>query len=144
MDEATRMGGASDDIGDVSWNVPTITLSCALPQVVADAWSHFTDVQTKTVKHRPFFAATDKPPIRLNESIMAKYRPEMRTYYYASKKYGSHLEQLGITYPTVRKIVQSRRDERGRGDMAPAALVRWPGARPGVASMSNRSWKSAS
>ncbi len=27
VNEATRMGGGSDDIGDVSWNVPTITLS---------------------------------------------------------------------------------------------------------------------
>jgi aminobenzoyl-glutamate utilization protein B len=27
VNEATRMGGGSDDIGDVSWNVPTITLN---------------------------------------------------------------------------------------------------------------------
>ncbi len=148
VDESTRMGGGSDDIGDVSWNVPTITLNypsnipntpghnwanaiamatpiahkgvvagakvqamtmldiLLQPQVVADAWSYFNDVQRKTIKYRPFFAPTDKPPIWLNEAIMAKYRPEMRKYYYDSKKYGSYLEQLGITYPTVRKIVQ--------------------------------------
>jgi aminobenzoyl-glutamate utilization protein B len=148
VNEATRMGGGSDDIGDVSWNVPTITLNypsnipnlpghnwanaismatpiahkgvvagakvqamtildiLLQPQTVADAWDYFNNVQTKTVKYRSFFAPTDQPPIWLNENIMAKYRPEMRKYYYDPKKYSSYLEQLGIVYPTVRKTVQ--------------------------------------
>jgi aminobenzoyl-glutamate utilization protein B len=148
VNETTRMGGGSDDIGDVSWNVPTITLSfpsnipnlpghnwansiamatpiahkgvvagakvqamtmldlLLTPQIVTDAWSYFNDVQTKTVKYTPFFAPTDKPPIWMNEAIMAKYRPEMRKYYYDPKKYKTYLEQLGIEYPTVRKPVQ--------------------------------------
>ena len=76
------------------------------PQVVTDAWDYFNTVQTKTVKYRSFFAPTDKPPIWLNESIMARYRPEMRKHYYDPTKYGTYLEQLGITYPTVRQIVQ--------------------------------------
>lgn len=139
-----RTGGGSDDIGDVAWNVPTITLNypsnipnlpghnwangiamatpiahkgvvagakvqamtmldiLMKPQLVADAWDYFNNVQTKTVKYKPFFAATDKPPIWLNENIMAKYRPEMRKYYYDPKKYATYLEQLGIVYPTVR------------------------------------------
>ncbi|HEY2065096.1 MAG TPA: amidohydrolase, partial [Gemmatimonadaceae bacterium] len=146
--EASRTGGGSDDIGDVSWTVPTITLNypsnipnlpghnwanaismatpiahkgvvagakvqamtmldiLMQPQVVADAWRYFNDVQTKTVKYHSFFAPTDKPPIWLNEQIMAKYRPEMRKYYYDPKKYATYLEQLGITYPTVRKAIQ--------------------------------------
>ncbi len=146
--DARRTGGGSDDIGDVAWNVPTITLNypsnipnlpghnwangiamatpiahkgvvagakvqamtmldiLMKPQVVADAWDYFNNVQTKTVKYKPFFAATDKPPIWLNENIMAKYRPEMRKYYYDPKKYATYLEQLGITYPTVRKVVK--------------------------------------
>ena len=33
---------------------------------------------------------------------MAKYRPEMKKYYYDPTKYKTYLEQLGITYPTVR------------------------------------------
>jgi aminobenzoyl-glutamate utilization protein B len=145
--EAMRMGGSSDDIGDVSWNVPTITLNypsnipglpghhwanaiamatpiahkgvvagakvqamtmldiLLQPRIVADAWSYFNDVQTKTVKYKPFFAPTDKPPIWLNQGIMAKHREEMRKYYYDPTKYGTYLEQLGITYPTVRKTV---------------------------------------
>lgn len=148
VNEAMRMGGGSDDIGDVSWNVPTITLNfpsnipgtpghnwanaiamatpiahkgvvagakvqamtmldiLLTPQIVADAWDYFTTVQTKTTKYHPFFAPTDKPPIWLNANIMEKYRPEMRKYYYDPKKYGTYLEQLGITYPTVKKIVQ--------------------------------------
>ena len=145
--EASRTGGGSDDIGDVSWNVPTITLNypsnipgmpghnwanaismatpiahkgvvagakvqamtmldiLLTPQIVTDAWDYFTNTQTKTIKYRPFFAATDQPPIWLNEGIMAKYRPEMRKLYYDPKKYDTYLKQLGIEYPTVRKIV---------------------------------------
>jgi len=147
VNEATRMGGGSDDIGDVSWNVPTITLNypsnipglpghnwanaismatpiahkgvvagakvqamtmldiLLTPRIVADAWDYFNNVQTKTVKYHPFIAATDKPPIWLNAEIMAKYRPEMRKYYYDPSKFGTYLEQLGITYPTVRQTV---------------------------------------
>src|ERR1700733_2965517 len=98
--EEERMGGGSDDIGDVSWTVPTITLNypsnipglpghnwanaismatpiahkgvvagakvqamtmldiLLTPQIVVDAWDYFNNVQTKTVKYRPFFAAT--------------------------------------------------------------------------------------
>ena len=34
---------------------------------------------------------------------MDKYRPEMRKYYYDPARYKTYLEQLGITYPTVKK-----------------------------------------
>jgi aminobenzoyl-glutamate utilization protein B len=148
VNEATRMGGGSDDIGDVAWNVPTITLRypsnipgtpghnwanaiamatpiahkgvvagakvqamtvldiLLTPEIVTDAWDYFNNVQTKEIKYKPFFAPTDKPPIWLNADIMAQYRPEMRKYYYDPKKYKTYLEQLGIEYPTVRKIAQ--------------------------------------
>ena len=148
VNEATRMGGGSDDIGDVSWNVPTITLRfpsnipgmpghnwanaismatpiahkgvvagakvqamtildiLLTPQLVTDAKDYFENVQTKVVKYKPFFAPTDQPPIWLNAEIMAKYRPEMKKFYYDPKKYPTYLEQLGIKYPTVRKVVQ--------------------------------------
>jgi aminobenzoyl-glutamate utilization protein B len=33
---------------------------------------------------------------------MAKYRPEMKKYYYDPTKYKNYLEQLGISYPTAR------------------------------------------
>ncbi len=140
------MGGGSDDIGDVSWNMPTITLrypsnipglpghnwanaiSMATPiahkgalagakvqaltmldifltpKVVADAWTYFKDVQTKDVKYQPFIRPTDMPPIELNALIMQRYLPEMKKFYYDPTKFKTYLEQLGITYPTVRPL----------------------------------------
>lgn len=145
--ESQRMGGGSDDIGDVSWNVPTVTLNypsnipglpghnwansismatpiahkgvmagakvqamtvldiLTTPQLVTDAWKYFNEEQTKTIKYYPLIGPTDQPPIWLNKEIMERYRPEMRKYYYDSKKFGTYLEQLGITYPTVRPPV---------------------------------------
>ncbi len=146
-EEASRTGGGSDDIGDVAWTVPTVSLNypsnipgmpghnwangismatpiahkgvvagakvqamtlldiLLQPKVVADAWDYF-KTQTATTRYKSFFAPTDQPAIWLNEGIMAKYRPEMQKNYYDPKKYKSYLEQLGITYPTVRKTVQ--------------------------------------
>ncbi len=145
--EAQRMGGGSDDIGDVSWNVPTITLRfpsnvpglpghnwansitmatpiahkgvvagakvqamtlldiLSTPKLVTDAWDYFTNEQTKTTKYYPLIGPTDQPPIWLNREILQRYREDMRKFYYDPKKYKSYLEQLGITYPTVRDKV---------------------------------------
>jgi aminobenzoyl-glutamate utilization protein B len=138
-------GGGSDDIGDVSWNVPTITLSypanipglpghnwssaiamatpiahkgttagakvqamtmidlLTKPELVKMAWEYFNTVQTKGQKYEPLLRAEDKPAIELNKGIMEKYRAEMRKYYYDPTRYKTYLEQLGITYPTVKK-----------------------------------------
>jgi len=146
-------GGGSDDIGDVSWNVPTITLRfpanipgtpghnwanaiamatpiahkgalagakvqamtmldiMMTPQVVADAWTYFRDVQTKDTKYTPFIRPQDMPPIWLNADIMARFKPQMQKLYYDPTKYKTYLEQLGITYPTVRPAT-----EKPRGD----------------------------
>jgi len=142
-DEEKR-GGGSDDIGDISWNVPTVTLRypsnmaagpghnwanaismagpiahkgiqagakvVALtvidfllkPELTTQAWDYFRNVQTKTTKYVPLIRPGDKPAIWLNEAIMAKYRPEMKKYYYDPTKYKNYEEQLGIKYPTVR------------------------------------------
>jgi aminobenzoyl-glutamate utilization protein B len=136
--------GGSDDIGDVSWNVPTVTLGypanfeagpghnwangvamatpiahkgvtagakvqamTALdlimrPELVTEAWAYFKNVQTKDRKYVPIIGPDDKPATWLNEQTMAKYRPEMKKYYYDSTKYKTYLDQLGIKYPTVR------------------------------------------
>ena len=141
--------GGSDDIGDVSWNVPTITLSypsnipgtpghnwadaiamatpiahkgavagakvqaltlldlLLTPKIVADAWTYFTDVQTKTTKYKSFLSPTDGPPTWLNAEIMAKWRPQMQKFYYDPAKYKSYLEQLGYKYPTVKAAIQN-------------------------------------
>jgi aminobenzoyl-glutamate utilization protein B len=137
-------GGGSDDIGDISWNVPTVTLrfpsnipglpghnwanaiSMATPiahkgatagakvqamtmldlyfkpTVIAQAWDFFRTVQTANRKYTPLIRPYEKPAIWLNKDIMARYRPEMRKYYYDPTKYKTYLEQLGITYPTVK------------------------------------------
>jgi aminobenzoyl-glutamate utilization protein B len=137
-------GGGSDDIGDISWSVPTVTLrfpsnipglpghnwanaiSMATPiahkgatagakvqamtmldlytkpTVITQAWDFFRSVQTAQRKYTPLMRPFDKPAIWLNKDIMARYRPEMRKYYYDPTKYKTYLEQLGITYPTVK------------------------------------------
>jgi len=137
-------GGGSDDIGDISWNVPTVTLrfpsnipglpghnwanSIAMatpiahkgatagakvqamtmldlylkPAIVTQAWDFFRSVQTAQTKYTPFIRPTDRPAIWLNREIMARYKPELRKYYYDPTKYKTYLEQLGISYPTVK------------------------------------------
>jgi len=39
---------------------------------------------------------------------MESFREEMRKYYYDETKYDSYLEQLGITYPTVREETKTQ------------------------------------
>jgi len=139
-----RTGGGSDDIGDVSWNVPTATLrfpsniprlpghnwanAIAMatpiahkgatagakvmamtvldfllrPELVTQAWDYFRNIQTKDVKYQPLIRPQDRPAIELNRDVMARYRPQMRRFYYDPTKYRTYLEQLGITYPTER------------------------------------------
>src|SRR5947209_13654604 len=141
-DEEKR-GGGSDDIGDISWNVPTVTLNypsnfqagpghnwanaismatpiahkgiqygakvmaltvldlLTRPELVTQAWDYFNNVQTKNKKYIPLLRPEDKPAIWLNAERMARFRPEMRKYYYDPTKYKNYLEQLGINYPTT-------------------------------------------
>jgi len=139
-----KRGGGSDDIGDISWNVPTVTLNypanmqagpghnwanaismatpiahkgvaygakvmaltvldlITRPELITQSWDYFNNVQMKDKKYIPLIRPEDKPAIWLNEQTMAKYRPEMKKYYYDPSKYKSYLEQLGIKYPVVR------------------------------------------
>ena len=136
-------GGGSDDIADISWNLPTIVLrfpanipgtkghhwadaiamatpiahkgslagaeATAMtlldlftkPSLLAEAKSYYTNVQTKDVKYIPFITEKDPPAIHLNKEIQNTYRPLLEKYYYDPTKYGTYLEQLGITYPTL-------------------------------------------
>ena len=140
-----RRGGGSDDIADISWNVPTIVtlfpsnipnlpghncsnaISMATPiahkgatagakaqamtmldlllrpELIQQAWDYFKNVQTKDVQYKPLMRPEDRPATWLNADILAKYRPEMRKYYFDSSKYKTYLEQLGVQYPTVRQ-----------------------------------------
>ena len=144
VDPDQNRGGGSDDIGDVSWVVPTITLRypsnipglpghhwsnaiamatpiahkgatagakamamtildlIASPPLTDTAWAYFRNVQTKDIKYVPVIRPTDKPPIEMNEATMARFRPAMRRFYYDPTRHRTYLEQLGITYPTVR------------------------------------------
>ena len=139
-----KISGGSDDIGDISWNVPTVTLRFPSniqglpghhwsngitmatpiahkgvtagakvmarttlellmnPTLVDDAWAYFTDVQTKDQKYISFLTADDPAPTYLNTEIMDTFRPELEKYYFDETKYDTYLEQLGITYPTLR------------------------------------------
>jgi len=141
---AEPKGGGSDDIGDVSWTVPTITLlypsnipglpghhwanAVAMatplahkgatagakvqamtmldlllrPELVAQAWSYFRDVQTRETKYTPLIGPQDVPATWLNRETMERYRPDMRKYYFDATRYKTYLEQLGVSYPTVR------------------------------------------
>uniref|UniRef100_UPI004048BEAE amidohydrolase n=1 Tax=Roseivirga sp. TaxID=1964215 RepID=UPI004048BEAE len=139
------VSGGSDDIGDVSWKVPTVTLrfpsnipglqghhwSNAIamatpiahkgatagakaeamtildfllkPELVTQAWDYFNNVQSKETKYKPMITADDAPPIYLNKKIMDEFRPQLEKFYYDETKYATYLEQLGVTYPTVKK-----------------------------------------
>ena len=152
VDLSQSLGGGSDDIGDVSWNMPTVTLrfpsnmsggpghnwangiAMATPiahkgavagakvqartlldlfldgKTVEAAWTYFNDIQTAETVYTPFISPTDEPAIWLNEEIMARWRPEMRPYYYDSSRFSSYLEQLGIEYPTIRSRPVSEED----------------------------------
>ena len=60
-------------------------------------------MQRKEGTSTPLIRPEDRPATWLNADIMAKYRPEMRKYYYDSAKYKTYLDQLGVQYPTVRQ-----------------------------------------
>jgi len=140
-----NFGGGSDDIGDVSWTVPTVTIrypsnipglpghhwSNAIasatpiahkgatagakavamtcldlllrPELVSQSWDYFRTVQTKSTTYQPLIAPADVPDTSMNAKTMEQYRPALAKFYYDPTKYKSYLEQLGITYPTVKK-----------------------------------------
>jgi aminobenzoyl-glutamate utilization protein B len=145
LTEAQRTAGYADDIGDISWNVPTATLSfpsnipglpghnwanaiamatpiahkgatqgalaqamtlldfMVRPELVEAAWDYFRDEQTADLQYTPFIRPTDEPAIEMNARIMDEFREEMRSYYYDADQYDSYLDQLGVSYPTLRQ-----------------------------------------
>ena len=149
--EVEKVGGplqdpnpGSDDIGDISWNVPTTYLrfpanvphiprhhwssgvamatpiahqgstagakamaATALdfllsPALVREAWDYFRDVQTKEIKYEPLIQATDRPTVEMNLERMEKFLPRLRKLYYDPERHATYLDQLGISYPTLR------------------------------------------
>jgi aminobenzoyl-glutamate utilization protein B len=146
--EEDKRGSGSDDIGDISWTVPTVSLRypsnipglpghhwsnavamatpiahkgvvagamvqamtmidlLTQPELVTRAWAYFNDEQTKGTKYVPFLDRETPPPTWMNRDTDARYRPEQRKHYYDPARYRSYLEQLGVTYPTVRDALQ--------------------------------------
>ncbi len=138
------ISGGSDDIGDISWKLPTVTLrfpsnipglqghhwsnAVAMatpiahkgvvsgaqvvgmtlidfimgPQLVEDAWTYFREEQGMEQEYIPMVTEDDTPATYLNTDIMAEYRPLLEGFYYDESKYESYLQQLGVTYPTVK------------------------------------------
>lgn len=134
-------GGGSDDIGDVSWVVPTVTLrypanvgagpghhwSAAVasatpvahkgavagakvvamtvldllgtPRLRQEAWTYFTDVQTRDQQYVSLLRDHDHPPIEFNAGIMGRHKDQLRQFYYDPSRYRTYLEQLGVPYP---------------------------------------------
>jgi len=138
------VSGGSDDIGDISWTVPTVTLrfpsnipglqghhwSNAIamatpiahkgatagakvvamtildflvqPDLLSSATDYFENVQKKETEYKPMISADDPPPIELNTQIMATFRKELEKFYFDETKYDSYLDQLGVSYPTLK------------------------------------------
>jgi aminobenzoyl-glutamate utilization protein B len=139
------VSGGSDDIGDISWKLPTVTMrfpsnipglqghhwsnAVAMatpiahkgvvagakaeamtlldfftkPELVEQAWDYFKNEQGMKQTYVPMVTKEDKPAIYLNTDIMEEFRPQLEKYYYDEKKYDSYLEQLGVSYPTLKK-----------------------------------------
>lgn len=69
------------------------------PELVKAAKAYFTDVQMKTDKPQEFLTDADKPAIEINRETMARFRPQMRKFYYDASKYDTYLDQLGVKFP---------------------------------------------
>ena len=138
--------GGSDDIGDISWTVPTVAAVLpvqhsepARPQLGerhldgdadrpqgrrrrrqgdgddharsadrARSWSRRPRPTSPTCRSRPasyvpMLAETDKPQVQINRETMARFRPEMRKFYYDAAKYETYLDQLGVKFPQLTK-----------------------------------------
>ncbi|MDH3270303.1 MAG: amidohydrolase [Gemmatimonadota bacterium] len=145
LTEEQRTAGYADDIGDISWNVPTAVLSfpsnvpglpghnwanaiamatpiahkgatqgamaqamtlldfMVRPDLIEDAWRYFEEEQTADLQYQAFIRPSDEPAIEMNARIMDDFREDMRPFYFDPDRYDSYLEQLGVSYPTLRQ-----------------------------------------
>ncbi len=72
------------------------------PKLIEANWSYYKNEQTKDTQYIPLIGEKDNPAINLNKDIMARFKPQLQKFYYNPAKYKTYLEQLGITYPTLR------------------------------------------
>ncbi len=73
------------------------------PELITASWDYYKNEQTKEIQYTPLVGPKDFPAIYLNKEIMEKFKPQLKQYYYNPVKYKTYLDQLGITYPTLRE-----------------------------------------
>ena len=97
------------------------------PELVTQAWDYFNNVQTKDVKYIPFITRDTPPPTHLNTEILAKYREQMRKFYYDPTKYHD-LPRAARASSTRRsapiRASRSRSRSAGGRQSRPAAVTR--------------------
>lgn len=72
------------------------------PSLLAEAKKAFED-QTRETKWKSLIPLETKPPTYLNRERQQRYRPALEKLYYDPSRFSTYLEQLGVTYPTVKK-----------------------------------------
>ncbi|CCG99554.1 amidohydrolase [Fibrella aestuarina BUZ 2] len=72
------------------------------PDLIQQAKDYYVNEQTKEQKYTPLISNKEFPAVYLNQKIMTDFKPKLKPYYYDPSKYKTYLEQLGITYPTLR------------------------------------------
>ncbi len=139
-----RRSYGSDDIAEVSWNVPTVVLRfpANIPGMIGHHWSSgiamatpiahkgatagakaqaltaldllldpallpaaqaYFKEQTKDTQWKSLIPEGTIPPTELNREKMDGFRPELNKLRYDRARFKTYLEQLGITYPTVKR-----------------------------------------
>ena len=122
-------GGGSDDIGDVSWNVPTVTLRYPsnIPGGPGHNWANGVSMATP-IAHKGVVAGAKVQALTMLDILLdpelvknawdyfnvqtkdVKYksflRPDDKPAIWLNQ-YDTYLEQLGIKYPTVRETPAS-------------------------------------
>jgi aminobenzoyl-glutamate utilization protein B len=73
------------------------------PELIRQAKEYYANEQTKEQKYTPLISSKEFPAIYLNRKIMEEFKPKLTQFYYDPSKYRTYLEQLGITYPTLRE-----------------------------------------
>ena len=91
------------------------------PEIIKEAWAYYKDEQTKDIKYEPLISPKEQPAIYLNQKIMTEFKPKLQKFYYDPTTYKTYLEQLGITYPTLRD--DQRAAVKKEMDKTPAAKV---------------------
>ncbi len=145
------VSGGSDDIGDISWKLPTVTMrypsnipglqghhwsnAVAMatpiahkgvvagakaeamtlldfilqPELVDAAWDYFRNVQGMDLEYKPMISEEEEPAIYLNTDIMEEFRPQLEQVYFDETRYDSYLDQLGIEYPTIKEVDDTKK-----------------------------------